>query len=183
MSQTTSGRNSLLESSFDESTESLDLNSVIAEFPNGDDHPSVIPIKKLSAVFESCVQSDVNVKVIENVLCSGNDGMKVYLRVRPVSDSSINTITVESETTISTVAPDTSKRAQYTKMEERHYVSSHTYFLYFLYSYTYQYSFTTSHLHEFLTVIQNKQMYFKRQQHHYLPDFLKAIVVLCLHTV
>jgi len=78
------------------------------------------PIKKLSDVFDNCAKS----------MSEGN--MKVYLRVRPSSSSkqsvgaggveSGSTINIESDTSIVTNAPESSKRAQYTKMEERHYV-------------------------------------------------------------
>lgn len=87
-----------------------DLNSVIAEFPNNDDHPTHIPIKKLSDDFESCISKN-------------EDGMKVYLRVRPFNNKSESTIIVESDCTIITNAPESSKRALYTKTECRHYVS------------------------------------------------------------
>ena len=73
------------------------------------------PIKKLSEVFDTCAKAEGN--------------MKVYLRVRPAASKAagegVSTITVESDTSIVTNAPDSSKRAQYTKMEERHYVSQH----------------------------------------------------------
>lgn len=70
-------------------------------------------VKKLSDVFDNCAKS----------LSEG--GMKVYLRVRPSSSKAPlgSTVTIDSETTIVTNAPETSKRAQYTKTEERHYVS------------------------------------------------------------
>jgi len=68
------------------------------------------PVKKLSEVFDTCAKAEGN--------------MKVYLRVRPASDKSgETTISVESTTSIVTNAPESSKRAIYTKMEERHYVS------------------------------------------------------------
>ena len=55
-----------------ESEESLDLTSVIAEFPYGDDYPGeMIPIKKLCGVFEGCIKSE--------------DYMNVFLRVRPIN--------------------------------------------------------------------------------------------------
>jgi len=71
------------------------------------------PIKKLSDVFDNCAKS------------MSEGSMKVYLRVRPSSSSAkvqTDTIAVESDTTIVTNAPESSKRAQYTKTEERHYV-------------------------------------------------------------
>lgn len=100
-----------LEDSF-EGRESLDLTSVIAEFPHNDDHPGQIPVKKLSQAFDSCVTKSDN----------NDEFMKVFLRVRPVSNKSESTITVESETSIVTSAPESSKRAVYTKTESRHYV-------------------------------------------------------------
>ena len=71
------------------------------------------PIKKLSDVFDNCAKS------------MPEGSMRVYLRVRPSSakaQTEHNTITVESDTTIVTNAPDSSRRAQYTQTEERHYV-------------------------------------------------------------
>ena len=98
-----------MDSSFDEN-DSIDLASVVAEFPNGDDHPNEhIPIKKLSTVFDGMVKPDEN-------------GMKVYLRVRPIKGKEESTITVESDNCIVTNAPESSKRAVYTKTESRHYV-------------------------------------------------------------
>lgn len=89
-----------------------DLTSVIAEFPEGDDRPGEqLPIKKLSGVFESVASHD-------------DASMKVYLRVRPIAAKLQSTIRIDSSTTIATVAPDSSKRAQYTKTEERQYVFS-----------------------------------------------------------
>jgi hypothetical protein len=66
-----------------------------------------VPIKKLGDVFETCAKSE--------------SSMKVFLRVRPKSSKMENTISVDSETTIRTNAPEKSKRAQYTKTEERVY--------------------------------------------------------------
>ena len=119
--------------SFDEHSEQVDLAHVIAEFPEGDDQPGAnIPIKKLSEVFESCISQEEcaasadadGVKLIVNPIAGGNDGMRVYLRIRPTGSGSESnsTIRVESESSIITTAPETSKRAQYTKTEERHYV-------------------------------------------------------------
>ena len=78
-----------------------------AEFPESDELP--VPIKKLSEEFDSVAKSD--------------DSMKVYLRVRPISDKNDSTMSIESSNSIKTCAPDVSKRAQYTKLEERLYVS------------------------------------------------------------
>lgn len=76
------------------------------------------PVKKLSDVFEALQNQATKDKQEE-------EHMKVYLRVRPSSSkhSTESTINVESETSIVTNAPESSKRAQYTKTEERHYVS------------------------------------------------------------
>lgn len=75
-----------------------------------------VHIKKLSEAFEGCIRTN-------------EANMKVYLRIRPVSNDKSNgtaqsTIQATSNTSITTTAPDNSKRAQYTKTEERHYVSS-----------------------------------------------------------
>ncbi len=102
-------RETMIRNSF-EGKESLDLASVIAEFPHNDENPHKIPVKKLSQVFDSCVKTE------------GEEYMKVYLRVRPIPNNAETTIIVESENTIVTNAPDSSKRALYTKTESRHYV-------------------------------------------------------------
>lgn len=100
----------LLDSSF-EGKETIDLNSVIAEFPNNDDFPGkMIPKKKLSQEFEGCVKSD--------------EFMKVFLRIRPISSKNDSTIIAESDTSILTTAPENSRRAQYTKLEYRNYIFS-----------------------------------------------------------
>mmetsp|Transcript_6235 Transcript_6235/g.10364 ORF Transcript_6235/g.10364 Transcript_6235/m.10364 type:complete len:831 (+) Transcript_6235:49-2541(+) len=97
-----------MDNSFDEG-ESIDLASVVAEFPNGDDHPGDrIPVRKLSSVFDGLVKPE-------------DSSMKVYLRIRPIKGKSEETISVDSDTTITTNAPEQSKRAQYTKTESRHY--------------------------------------------------------------
>lgn len=106
-----------------EGKESIDLTSVIAEFPLGDDNPGRIPVKKLSQDFESCL-SKQSVGTTSNSSTSSDDCMKVYLRVRPIQNNSESTIIVESENTIITNAPESSKRALYTKTESRHYVSA-----------------------------------------------------------
>jgi hypothetical protein len=70
------------------------------------------PIKKLSEVFDSCVAAKV----------ADDNNMKVYLRVRPSSaGKGTSTIEVENDTSIITSAPESSKRAQYTKLERRQY--------------------------------------------------------------
>ena len=79
---------------------------------------------------------------VKEEIKEGPTYMKVYLRVRPIKDSSTkaithththtkepkeeekaraSTITVQSDTSIVTQAPALSKRAQYTKLEERNY--------------------------------------------------------------
>lgn len=94
-----------LDNSFDEN-DSIDLASVVAEFPLGDDHPDEdIKMKRLAGAFDEV-----------------NTNMKVYLRVRPFKGKEEGTIKIESDTSIVTVAPEQSKRAQYTKTESRNYV-------------------------------------------------------------
>jgi hypothetical protein len=117
-----------LDNSFDEQTQNLDINSVIAEFPNGDDQPGCnIPIKKLSVEFDNfanpiILKTNLNDDVTNNLSLEKETNMKVFIRIRPTDKTSdTNTITVLSDTTIVTNAPESSKRAQYTKMEERHY--------------------------------------------------------------
>jgi hypothetical protein len=74
------------------------------------DTTGTFPVKKLSEVFDGLVATKVE------------ECMKVYLRVRPSSAKlGSDTIEVESDTSIVTSAPESSKRAQYTKMERRHY--------------------------------------------------------------
>ena len=108
-----------LETSF--SAEGDEYTEAIVNFDgdngNTDVDPSAkFPIKALDTVFDS----------IAPAVKSEDDHMGVYLRVRPSSGPSTeSTIDVESETSIVTKAPESSKRAQYTKTEERHYVSEH----------------------------------------------------------
>ena len=84
-----------------------DLQSVICEFPQGDDQPGAdIPVKSLASAFDGADQSG---------------GMSVYLRIRPLPDGSESTIRVTSSSSISTTAPDSSKRSVFTKIDERHY--------------------------------------------------------------
>jgi hypothetical protein len=95
--------------SFDINTQA-DVNAIhTVVVPDGDEVASrPIPIKKLSAEFENCMKNE--------------DHMKVVLRVRPlVNPKNENTISVISDTSILTTAPEISKRAQYTKKEERYY--------------------------------------------------------------
>lgn len=94
-----------LDNSFDEG-EQIDFNAIANSHDNQIDATKVN--KKLSLMFDS-VKDD--------------ETMKVYLRVRPTLNKSESTIVVDSDHTVVTSAPDSSKRAQYTKMETRHYVS------------------------------------------------------------
>ena len=101
--------------SFEEGQQT-DLSTMIAELPIHDNQNIPIPIKKLSDDFDNCFKNSNG----------ESDHMKVYLRVRPVDNTSSsaavnNTINVVSDTTIVTTAPEISKRAQYTKKEERLY--------------------------------------------------------------
>ncbi len=113
-----SRRNSM-ENSF--SGESEEYSEAIVNFDgeNGDtnvDPATKFPIKQLNSVFDSCAATAAKAE---------DEQMRVFLRVRPSSGKSTDsTITVESDNSIVTNAPENSKRAQYTKMEERHYVSS-----------------------------------------------------------
>ena len=108
-----------LETSF--SAEGDEYTEAIVNFDgdngNTDVDPSTkFPIKALDTVFDSLAPA----------VKSEDDHMRVYLRVRPSSGPSTeSTIDVESDTSIVTKAPESSKRAQYTKTEERHYVSEH----------------------------------------------------------
>lgn len=103
---------SKLDCSFAERDAGIDLGDIIADFANADeDNSARIPVKKLADIFDTCATKVTN-----------DDGMKVYLRVRPSSKPG-STIFVESEHSIVTNAPDSSKRALYSKAESRHYVS------------------------------------------------------------
>ncbi|RYG62608.1 hypothetical protein EON64_17535 [archaeon] len=98
-----------LNNSFSDEESLADMNAVMVDISFMQDQ-DCNPIKKLSDTFEGCVKDDAS--------------LKVYLRVRPVPHKQETTITVDSDTTIVTHAPDTSKRAAYTKLETRHYVST-----------------------------------------------------------
>lgn len=101
-----------LDTSYDES-ENVDINNTSDYFPEDDGTEFNYPIKKLQGSFDSVAK-------ISN--CETNT-MKVYLRVRPSSSSKAeSTVQVLSETAIKTIAPQVSKRAIYTKTEERKYV-------------------------------------------------------------
>lgn len=92
--------------SFDED-DVVDVNSVMMS--EVDDCAGNGAIRKLSGAFASCTKTESH--------------MRVFLRIRPISTPTESTIVVENDTTIITSAPESSKRAQYTKMEERTYVS------------------------------------------------------------
>lgn len=65
------------------------IGDIIAEFPEGDEMPGqLIPVKKLSDAFDSCVKAE--------------GGMKVFLRIRPMPSkcTTASTIVVESGTII-----------------------------------------------------------------------------------
>lgn len=90
------------------------MSTINAEIPDVVEEPTVSssghPIKKLSDIFDDCVQTQTN-----------DSHFKVFLRVRPLVSKGENTVSIVSDNTIVTHAPDVSKRAQYTKKEERHY--------------------------------------------------------------
>lgn len=86
--------------------EIADLTSVIGEFRNNDDEPGKIPVKKLQPSFDNIAK---------------DEHLKVYLRVRPVIGLTESSIRVVSDTSITTIAPESSNRAKYTKTEERDY--------------------------------------------------------------
>lgn len=93
-----------------------DIASVVAEFPEGDDEPKKLPIKKLQMSFDDLAKPS-------NPENSQSNSMKVYVRVRPLEKGKEGTIRITSENTLVTTAPEASRRAQYTKTEERYYVS------------------------------------------------------------
>lgn len=103
-------RLSFEEGQADLSTINAEINDIIEEEPSTQPNNN-IPIKKLSDIFDDCVQNQVN----------DNSHFKVFLRVRPLVSKGENTVSLVSDNTIVTHAPDNSKRAQYTKKEERHY--------------------------------------------------------------
>ena len=101
--------------SFEEGQQT-DLSTMVAELSGIQDSQNIpVPIKKLSEDFDNVMNSSEN--------------MKVFLRIRPPasksSEASSNlissTMNILSNTTVMTTAPESSKRAQYTKKEERLY--------------------------------------------------------------
>ena len=95
-----------------------DLTSVIAEFPEGDDEPNLLPIKKLQGTFDTISASE---KV---VVPKADNNMKVFVRIRPIASKLESTVHVTSENSITTTAPTVSKRAKNTQIESRNYVST-----------------------------------------------------------
>lgn len=106
---------SQLDKSF-EDKEATDMNAITDEYADPSDIK--IPVKKLSDEFDT-----VATKPSLSSTSNEDGGMKVYLRVRPIADKTDSTVFIESPTSILTSAPESSKRAQYTKTEERKYVS------------------------------------------------------------
>ena len=111
---------SAVDSSFEAAAGTDLAQEIITNQNEGDENigeTSKFPIKKLSEVFDACLAAKT----------ADDTSMKVYLRVRPSSaGKGTSTIEVESDTSIVTSAPESSKRAQYTKLERRHYVSKIT---------------------------------------------------------
>jgi hypothetical protein len=91
-----------------------DIASIVAEFPEGDEEPKKFPIKKLQMSFDDLAKPPIP----EN-----SNAMRVSVRVRPLEKGKEGTIRITSDSEIVTTAPEASRRAQYTKTEERHYVS------------------------------------------------------------
>lgn len=89
-----------------------DIASIVAEFPEGDEEPKKLPIKKLQTSFDELAKP----------VTPESNCMKVYVRVRPLEKGKEGTVRIASESAIVTTAPEASRRAQYTKTEERHYV-------------------------------------------------------------
>ena len=93
-----------------------DLTSVIAEFPEGDDAPHVLPIKRLQGTFD-------NISAADKPPGAKDNNMKVFVRIRPISTKLESTVHVTSESSITTTAPTVSRRAKNTQVESRSYVS------------------------------------------------------------
>jgi hypothetical protein len=98
-----------LDTSFDQNEE---LSQVIIAFPPEEDEVSVSsnPVKKLEGSFDTIAKIEGTVSQL-----------RVFLRVRPISERQESTISVDTETSIVTSAPEISNRAKYTKTEERSY--------------------------------------------------------------
>lgn len=94
-----------------------DLTSVIAEFPEGDDEPNHLPIKKLQGAFDTISASE------KAAVPKADNNMKVFVRIRPIAAKLESTVHVTSENSITTTAPTVSKRAKNTQIESRNYVS------------------------------------------------------------
>lgn len=89
-----------------------DVNSIIGDYSAEEEDASLasIPVKKLEGSFDTIAKN-------ESVVSQ----LRVFLRVRPISEKLGNTMSVDSDTSITTSAPQISNRAKYTKMEERTY--------------------------------------------------------------
>jgi hypothetical protein len=95
----------MIDISFDDQDDNMLINDLTGI---DDDSISVpVPVKKLQDSFDNAAKVDTH--------------LKVYLRIRPISEKLESTIKVDSLTSIITSAPETSNRAKYTKLEERHY--------------------------------------------------------------
>jgi hypothetical protein len=71
---------------------------------------SVVGVNKsLSSTFESCIKGE------------DAGGMRVFLRVRPTINQS--TAVIDDARLITITAPESSKRAQYSRVESKQYVS------------------------------------------------------------
>jgi hypothetical protein len=109
------------DTSFDEN-DNTDMMEVITDIPDNDDNGADYPIKKLQGSFEDAASKRSTSSGLSGSL-DNSSGMKVYLRVRPSSGAKAeSTVHVISDVAIKTIAPQMSKRAQYTKTEERKYV-------------------------------------------------------------
>lgn len=92
------------------SEDGSDISTVVCDSSNDDDDSTVVPInKKLEDCFDNLASKP------------SNSHLRVFLRVRPVSDSTESTMTSFTDTCIVTTAPNDSKRAKFTKLEERNY--------------------------------------------------------------
>jgi len=94
-----------------------DLTEVIAEFPEGDDQPNHLPIKKLQGAFDTISASER----ASTAAAKHDNNMKVFVRIRPIASKLESTVHVTSNNSITTTAPTVSKRAKNTQIESRNY--------------------------------------------------------------
>jgi hypothetical protein len=94
-----------------------DLTEVIAEFPEGDDEPHQLPVKKLQGAFDTISAAEKPPPAPK-----ADNNMKVFVRIRPIAAKLESTVHVTSENSITTTAPSGSKRAKNTQIESRNYV-------------------------------------------------------------